>query len=128
MSQAAGNSSFIGNMAVLSLSNIAMFNKFLAGSSTKASLKSGITGGGLTRTGAKTVTDKGASSFLGKVRTRTKPLRRGAFTEMLQEGGQYAINIASTEYYTSRFDNKGGITMLQALSEEYLELLEKLKA
>ena len=44
-------------------------------------------------------------------------MRRGALIEGLQEGGQYAINIASTEYHTSRFDNKGGITMMQALSE-----------
>lgn len=37
--------------------------------------------------------------------------------EALQEGGQYATNIASTEFYTSRFDNKGGITMMQAIGE-----------
>mgnify|MGYP003637155889 CR=1 FL=1 len=117
LSQSAGNSSFIGNMAVLSLSNIAMFNKFLAGNVTKQSLKSGITGGGLTKTGAKTITDKGSTSILGRARKWTSPLRRGMTIESLQEGGQYAINIASTEYYSSRFDNKGGITMMQALSE-----------
>jgi len=117
LSQSAGNASFIGNMTVLSLSNIAMFNKFLAGNVTKQSLKSGVTGGGLTKTGAKTVVDKGSASVLGRVRKWTKPLRRGMLIESLQEGGQYAINIASTEYYTSRFDNKGGITMMQALNE-----------
>jgi len=117
LSQSAGNSSFIGNMSVLSLSNIAMFNKFLAGNITKQSLKSGALGGGLQRSGAKTVVDKGSASVLGRARKWTKPLRRGALVESLQEGGQYAINIASTEYYTSRFDNKGGITMMQALSE-----------
>ena len=117
LSQSAGNASFIGNMTVLSLSNIAMFNKFLAGNITKQSLKSGVTGGGLTKTGAKTVVDKGSASVLGRVRKWTKPLRRGMLVESLQEGGQYAINIASTEYYTSRFDNKGGITMMQALNE-----------
>ena len=117
LSQSAGNASFIGNMTVLSLSNIAMFNKFLAGNVTKQSLKSGVTGGGLTKTGAKTVVDKGSASFLGRARKWTKPFRRGAFVESLQEGGQYAINIASTEYYSSRFDNKGGITMMQALGE-----------
>ena len=117
LSQSAGNSSFIGNMSVLSLSNIAMFNKFLAGNITKQSLKSGVLGGGLQREGAKTVVDKGSASVLGRARKWTKPLRRGALTESLQEGGQYAINIASTEYYSSRFDNKGGITMMQALNE-----------
>ena len=117
LSQSAGNSSFIGNMSVLSLSNIAMFNKFLAGNITKQSLKSGIKGGGLTKTGTKTIVDKGSASFLGRARKWTKPFRRGAFIESLQEGGQYAINIASTEYYSSRFDNKGGITMMQALNE-----------
>lgn len=117
LSQSAGNTSFIGNMTVLSLSNIAMFNKFLAGNVTKQSLKSGVTGGGLTKTGAKTVVDKGSTSVLGRVRKWTKPFRRGMLIESIQEGGQYATNIASTEYYTSRFDNKGGITMMKALNE-----------
>tara|TARA_R100000900_G_scaffold108076_2_gene83831 strand:- start:12116 stop:16090 length:3975 start_codon:yes stop_codon:yes gene_type:complete len=117
LSQSAGNSSFVGNMTILSLSNIAMFNRFLAGGVTKQSLKSGVTGGGLTKTGTKTVVDKGSSSFFGRARKWTKPLRRGALIESLQEGGQYATNIASTEYYSSRFDNKGGITMMQALNE-----------
>ena len=111
LSEAAGNSSFVGNMAILSLSNVAMFHKFLAGTATKNSLK------GLTKTAPKTITDKGSATFLGKLRTRTSPLRRGMVIEALQEGGQYATNIASTEFYTSRFDNKGGITMMQAINE-----------
>jgi len=111
LSEAAGNSSFVGNMAILSLSNVAMFHKFLAGTVTKNSLK------GLTKTAPKTITDKGSATFLGRLRTRTRPLRRGMAIEALQEGGQYATNIASTEFYTSRFDNKGGITMMQAIGE-----------
>ena len=111
LSEAAGNSSFVGNMAILSLSNVAMFHKFLAGTVTKNSLK------GLTKTAPKTITDKGSATFLGRLRTRTRPLRRGMAIEALQEGGQYATNIASTEFYTSRFDNKGGITMMQAICE-----------
>jgi len=111
LSEAAGNTSFVGNMAILSLSNVAMFHKFLAGTVTKNSLK------GLTKTAPKTITDKGSATFLGRLRTRTRPLRRGMAMEALQEGGQYATNIASTEFYTSRFDNKGGITMMQAIGE-----------
>lgn len=57
LSEAAGNSSFVGNMAILSLSNVAMFHKFLAGTVTKNSLK------GLTKTAPKTITDKGSATF-----------------------------------------------------------------
>tara|TARA_R110002012_G_scaffold14822_1_gene60373 strand:- start:2080 stop:6015 length:3936 start_codon:yes stop_codon:yes gene_type:complete len=111
LSEAAGNSSFVSNMAILSLSNVGMFHKFLAGTATKTSLK------GLSKTAPKTITDKGSATFLGRMRTRTRPLRRGMAIEALQEGGQYATNIASTEFYTSRFDNKGGITLMQAVNE-----------
>ena len=116
LSQAAGNASFAANMSILSITNVGMFGKFLAGGVTKQSLKGGITGGGLQQTG-KQIVDKGSASKLGRLRKWTSGARRGMTVEAIQEGGQYATNVASTEYYASRFDNDGGITSTEAITE-----------
>ena len=109
---AAGNTNFGLNMSVLSLSNAYMFGKMM---SPKYTPRAGALNG-IKKNQAGEWADNTAKGWR-KGWKRSKPVLQGSAAEGIQEGSQYASNIASTEFYTSKFSDMGGISRVEALNE-----------
>ena len=109
---AAGNTNFGLNMSVLSLSNAYMFAKMM---SPKYTPRAGALNG-IKKNQAGEWADNTSKGWR-KGWKRSKPVLQGSAAEGIQEGSQYASNIASTEFYTSKFSDMGGISRAEALNE-----------
>jgi len=111
-SNAAGNVNFGLNMAVLSASNAYIFGKMM---SPKYVQRSGALRG-IKKNQAGEWADNTAKGWR-KGYKRVKPVLQGSAAEGIQEGSQYASNIGTTEFYTSKFSDMGGISRVEALNE-----------
>ena len=109
---AAGNVNFGLNMAVLSASNAYIFGKMM---SPKYIQRSGALNG-IKKNQAGEWADNTAKGWR-KGYKKTKPVIQGSAAEGFQEGSQYASNIGTTEFYTSKFSDMGGISRVEALNE-----------
>ena len=109
---AAGNANFGMNMGVLSLSNMFMFGRMLG--------PNYVAGRNAIKGIKKTKADKWADSTSKgwrKAYKKTKPFLQGSAAEGIQEGSQYASNIAATEFATAKYSDQGGMTRMGALNE-----------
>lgn len=109
---AAGNANFGMNMGILSVSNAFMFGKMLGPNyvAGQNAIK------GIKKTGANKVADATSSGWR-KAAKKTSPLFKGMVGEASQEGGQYASNIAASEFANAKYSDRGGITRMEALHE-----------
>lgn len=109
---AAGNANFGMNMSVLSVSNAYMFGKMLG----PKYVAGRVPVEGLKKEGVNKVVDTTTKGWR-KAYKKLKPTLQGLTAEGIQEGSQYASNIAATEFATSKYSDQGGITRMQALNE-----------
>lgn len=109
---AAGNVNFGLNMSVLSASNAYIFGKMM---SPKYIQRSGALRG-IKKNQAGEWADNTTKGWR-KGYKKAKPVLQGSAAEGFQEGSQYASNVGTTEFYTSKFSDMGGISRVEAINE-----------
>ena len=119
-SYAAGNTDFIVQLPVLAGTNLLMFGKQIVGFKTALKQNSDVA---LSKA-VKQVVDKTAGKGLFRTAlARLEPAARGAVTEAIQEGWQFASKTGAIAYHTDKYFNGGNADMsaaiVQGLSETF---------
>ena len=101
-SYAAGNTDFIVQLPVLAGTNLLMFGKQIVGFKTALKQNSDVA---LSKA-VKQVVDKAAGKGLFRTAlARLEPAARGAVTEAIQEGWQFASKTGAIAYHTDKYFN-----------------------
>ena len=111
ISYSAGNTNFIGNLAVLMPTNLFMFGKHVAGFKGASKVNKDIA---FDAAANKVISNVANQGIYRKAWQRLKPAAQASLAESGQEGGQFASNIMSSDYHTDKYFDSGTASLISS--------------